>query len=89
MKKKVIFAALVAVATLSGYMGYSSQERLKVNTLVMANVEVLSKSNEQGLTILCCSYPKYTGSWDDMTSFCSGCTYRIGYTGSNDSRCPK
>lgn len=88
MKKKLILAAVAAVAITSGYLGYSTLTESKINTLAMANVEALSTSNEHTLTMACCSSPKYTGSWDVMTLDCSGCTYRLGYSGINDSRCP-
>lgn len=88
MKKKMIFAAIAAMAITSGYLGYSTLKESKINTLAMANIEALSTSNEQTLTMACCSSPTYTGNWNSMTLICSGCTFRLGYSGSNDSRCP-
>lgn len=43
--KKIIFS-IFTVATISGYMGYATQEKPIKNALVMANVEALSDNRE-------------------------------------------
>lgn len=87
MKKKMIFAAIAAVAITIGYLDCTTRMESKISTLEMANIEALSSANEQTLTMACCSSPKYTGSWNAMTLDCSNCSFRLGYSGSNDSRC--
>ena len=89
MKKKSFFAVLVTVAVLSGISSYSIQKEHSDinNSLLRANVQALTSKNEEELTMPCSSSITYTGSWNDMAMSCSSCSFRPGYSGSNDSRC--
>lgn len=54
MKKKMIFAAIVAVATVSGIAGFSLQKQeSNLNALTLANVEALSRW-------------EFPSTWNDM-----------------------
>ena len=52
MNKKMIFAAIVAVATVSGIVGFNLQKQAStLNALALANIEALSKDeSEEGWT---------------------------------------
>ena len=94
MKRKMIFAAIAAIATVSGIAGFNIQnQESKLNALTLANVEALSNdesgdSSSSGSSHMpCCPSPTYTGSWTSMVLDCSGCTYRPMYSGSTSSSC--
>lgn len=44
--KKIMFATIVAVAAISGFIGYSKATTSSLNALALANVEALSDDDE-------------------------------------------
>ena len=56
MKKKLMgIVAIVAIATITGYNVYTSQNNVKVTDLALSNIEALANSGEGGVTIKCCA----------------------------------
>lgn len=90
MKKKMFFAALLAVTAASGIAGLVVQRSASnINALVLANIEALSNDNEDdsSYTMPCCIKPEYTGSWSKMALDCNTCSFKPKYSGENSSRC--
>ena len=85
MKKYFFLIILVGISVVSGAI-YFSVNRSEYDALVMANVEALS-AGESGSSMACSNSLTYTGSYNHMTMSCKTCSFRVGYTGTNDSRC--
>lgn len=73
MKKKMIFAAVAAVAIVSGIMGYFSLRNTQSpSALALANIEALSKGEDNGCEETCyrayltASCYKPNGDWHSM-----------------------
>lgn len=92
MKRKLIYGLFVAFATTCGILGYLYQSHSvdmgnQEEENVKANVEALSES-ETSYTMACATDIEYNGSWSCMVLYCTTCSYRLGWTGLVDSRCP-
>lgn len=56
MKKKIIgFIAVVAIAAVTGYNTYISQNNINMSDLALNNIEALANPGEGGVTIKCCA----------------------------------
>ena len=53
--KKIMFATLVAVAAVSGFIGYSKATTSSINALALANIEALSRYELPEVEIECSS----------------------------------
>ena len=51
--KKIMFATIVAVAAVSGFIGYSKATTSSLNALALANIEALTRYELPGVTIEC------------------------------------
>lgn len=79
--------SLVVVAAVSAAYCFNQAPVEKPSALTIDNIEALT-GEEQTHTMPCSTTPMYTGSWNNMVLDCYGCTFRPGYSGNNDSRCP-
>ena len=87
MKKRIIFAAVVALLGVSAYVGVNAQQKDAMSDIQMANVEALV-SGESGDRIPCHSSAnqKYGKSYVD----CSKCERIEDWEGSKtESRCTR
>ena len=74
----------VSIVCIAAY--FSNNHNWEYNDLVMANIEALSDGESSG-SMACSNSLTYTGSYNHMTMSCKTCSFRVGYTGTNDSRC--
>lgn len=59
MKKKMIFAAVAAIALISGVISYSATDKTNLNALALANIEALTgDETKEGWTEIHTSYSK-------------------------------
>lgn len=83
--KKCLFVVIAVVAVaLCGLGFYFDNQGVGYDAVVMANVEALSVG-ESGSSMACSNSLTYTGSYNHMTMSCKTCSFRVGYTGTNDS----
>lgn len=61
MKKKILSAAVVVAALLTGYSAYDAQRSLGMNDTLLANVEALANNTGESVETEICYIPQSSG----------------------------
>lgn len=86
MKKKIIFATVVAVLGVSAYVGVNAQQKDAMSDIQMANVEALGSDESGNQKNKCYKELEYVQG-SKLIRECKKCSYRYGYMGNEESEC--